>query len=180
MTLSAYPANLDVFLTLVDGFHPVTADDQNLLLEALERVEQAMGWGPTDGPTYGPKGGNADVRQRLDTFLEDYGGLKDVAFVTGTCRLGQLADSEPQGLFVSFGKSLSSQNYTVLWTCMQPEKDGDNWSLATPAIAWIAHNGRTANGVFFYAVLADGTRINPTDDRTATFAVLAFGPGATY
>jgi hypothetical protein len=179
-THSAYPTNLDVFLPLLDGLHPIGSDDLNLIHEALENIESTLGYGPTDGVTSGPKAGNASVRERLDTFLEDYGGLRDVAFVTGTAALGQFCDLEPAGFFVGFGKSLSSQDYTVLFTALQGEKEGTAWSRYTPAIVWISPNGRTPNGVFLQAMAANGERFVKTDDRTVTFAVLAFGPKATY
>ena len=183
MTQSVYPGNLDVFLALLDGFHPVAADDLNLLTDAIERIEVTLGYGITDGVVYGPKGGNASVRERLDTFLEDYGGLRDVAFVTGTLLMGQFNENGP-GAFIGFGKSLSSQNYTVLFTAMnstQEESGGTQfWTLKTPAIVWIAANGRIPTGVTLQARRADGSTIPASDETTVTFGLLVFGPLATY
>lgn len=181
-TASVYPDRLDVFMPLVDGLHPIAVDDGNLLFDAMEKIEAALGYGVSDAGLYGPKSGNASVRARLDAFLDGDGSLYDVTLVTGTRKIGDFSELGP-GAFIGFSKTLSGNNISVLFTALQEEQETSSagtWANTVPTIVWIAAGGRFATGVTLQARYADGGTIPQNESREVKFAVLAFGPAANY
>lgn len=184
----AFPQAIDVFLPLLDGFSPITQADLDVYQEAIRRLEEVLGAGPsTLLGNHGPKGGNASVRERLDKFLEPDGGLRDVAFVTGSTVLSQFSEDR-EGLYIPFGKQLSTastgpQGYAVLFQPSTPgtEEDGGGgrrWLAAGPACWWVAT--RRQDGVWIRARDMSGTKITIADDRTIEFACLVFGNESFY
>lgn len=181
-TQSVYPDRLDVFVPLVDGFHAIAGDDLNVLFDALERIQATLGYGPSDASVYGPKAGNASVRERLDAFLDPDGSLFDVTLVTGSRRIGDFSETGP-GAFLGFPKRLSGTNFSCIFTALQEEQDSGSpgtWSNRVPTIVWIAAGGRFATGVTLQARYADGSVIPQSESRECKYAVIAFGPSINY
>jgi len=133
-----FPLSLDAFLPLVDGFHPIDELDLNDKASALEQIQKALGIGISpaySGTAIGPKGKNTDLRARLDTFLDDNGSLRDIAFITGATNVGWF-DEDLQGFEVPFGKTFTSLNYTVLFSAIGGDST-DSWAWEVPTYYWV-------------------------------------------
>ena len=104
MSLSDFPEVLDVFTPMVDGYHPVDAEDFNQLIDAINNILDSLGWGAnSDNTAYGPKGANTSVASRLDAFLDSNGNLKQVCLVSGASPISDFAiDKNPPGKYIPF------------------------------------------------------------------------------
>jgi len=182
--MPSFPRSLEVFLPLIDGFHPIAAADLNDVQSAIERVQSAMGHGvaSTLGPatTYGPKGGNADVADRITRLFEDDGSLRDVAFVTGSMRTGLFSPLNSVPAFIGFGKRLSSTDYSVIWQSWSTVTEGSPNANVDALAVWIPSGGRLLNGVHLVGTTTSGVGLLPENTRTTKFALIAFGPLAYY
>jgi len=188
MTISPiFPNGLDVFVPLLDGYHPITADDLNERQRTIEKIQQALGWGTIDGAV-GPKGPSSTVAARLGSMFEADGGMKDIAFVTGTVAIGRfsedlLTDPSPKlrGLYIPFGKTITggtmgSSGYAVLFSSMV--KDGGS-ERNYPGIWYVAN--RDAAGVTIGAKKPTGPnrgKIEKGEETQIIYSLLAIGPGA--
>ena len=181
-----YPRAIECLLPVVDGWTPITAADLNMYQAVLRRIEEVLGAGPTNQLTtlFGPKSGNASVAARLNEFLEEGGTLVDIAFVTGTERLGAFAESGP-GAFISFGgKSLSRagdgpDSYFVLFAVQSADyEDVEGQSYQEPSrevpACWWTRN-KLSTGVWIQARTPDGIVIDASNQTAIPFALLAIG-----
>lgn len=178
--VSLFPKSLDVFMTLVDGFHPITAADRQLLQDSLRAIQDALGAGvsrTTASTTYGPKGGNLDVATRLSKFLDPDGGLKDIAFVTGSTTFGDWTDAY-SGHTVGFGKTLAAGDYTVLLT-FQHDSGDSFWSPLSPCMWHVAFRNTSSVTIKARDMVGQNS-IAPTDSTPIKFGLLAIGAQAYY
>lgn len=183
----AFPTDLEALLPIIDGFTPLVAADLQLYQDAILRIEAALGAGSTTlaGGGYGPKGGNASLRQRLDKFLEPEGGLRGIAFVTGTAQLGEFSEDQALGFHVAFGKDLNRgssvglDGYVVLFACQSPQADGNLWSGDCPALWWV-EEGRTPSGFRMKARDLHSRKIPVNSTEQIHWACLALGYDAFY
>lgn len=172
-----YPLGLDVFIPLIDGFSPIEAGDINLQLAAIERIQQALGYGEARSNygtfgAWGPKGTAADVAARLDGLLEPNGGMKDVAFVTGSSQAGGFAPSTG-GLYIPFGKRITGATmgpggYVVVFGFLQEDA-----SKAGPAYPYVAD--KTEYGCWIKARSWDGQALFASTSDSVKWSLLAFG-----
>jgi len=182
--LVRFPKAIDVFLPLLDGVHPIVAGDMNDVAQVLDDMQEALGYGTS--PTYaglgvGPKGSNADVADRLDSFLDAEGGLADVAFVVVETTAGQFNEAV-SGMFVPFGKQLSSTDYRLVLQVFSEASDNSSGgrsipSLKTPAWLWIS--GKARGGFRVAARTTDGFVLEQSTAEKVTLCAIAFGPGST-
>ena len=188
MATPIFPNGLDVFVPLLDGYHPITAGDINERLTAIERIQQALGWGTIDNVA-GPKGNYTDVATRLSSIFETDGGLKDIAFVTGSTHMGRwsedyLTQGNPRdrGMYIPFGKTItggtmSSGGYAVLFSTMVQDGMGER---NFPGIWWVVNRnpeGVTIGGRRPWG--ANRGHIGPWEETQILYSVLAIGPLAT-
>lgn len=182
MARSLYPFQLDVFMPLSDGLHPVSEVDHNLVGDAITNIEEVLGRGtsPTYGAaTKGPKGLMADVAERLALMFEEDGGVRDIAFVHGEAVNGQFSE-KGSGLFIPFGKSIRGATigpggYVVVF------QSGGNLDQEMLASWWVAR--KDPEGCFIKARTTithalGGGYIEPGSSHDVTYSLLAFGPGA--
>lgn len=172
-----YPLGLDVFLPLIDGYSPIEASDMNLQQAAIEKIQQALGYGEARSNygtfgAWGPKGLSADVAARLDGLLEPNGGMKDVAFVTGASPAGVFAHSTG-GHYIPFGKRITGATmgpggYVVVFSFQQEDPAG-----AGPAYPYVAD--KTEYGCWIKARSWDGQGLFVTETESIKWALLAFG-----
>jgi hypothetical protein len=178
-----YPKQLDVLMPLLDGWTPISTVDLEVFHDALRKVEEILGYGPSFGSTnFGPAGGNASVAARLDKFLELDGGLKDVAFVTGSAPMSRFAP-DLQLSPISFGKTMSRNpsgpfGHGVMFATESPSFGASTWSNEVPANWWVRE--RYQDGVVIHATKLTGSVILGTQDDTVNFGLLVFSFGAFY
>ena len=180
-----YPKQLDAIMPLLDGFTPISSVDLQIFHDAVRRLEEVLGAGPATGASnYGPKGGNLSVKDRLDKFLEPYGGLHDIAFVNGSSQIGIFGGQS--STYVGFGKSLTRSSvgldgYGVLFTTQSPEWDStlSRWSQSCPANWWVNH-ARRNDACIIRARDLDGAAILTAYDPLVNWGMLVFGYEAFY
>ncbi len=177
-----YPNAIEVFMPLLDGVHPIVPVDLNDMSRVLNSLQDVLGYDTSAayGVGTGPKGSNADVAERLDAFIDDEGALNDVALVTFETRAGSL--SELLGVFIPFGRSMSTTDYRVLIQVFSDEtKEGGTGnsqpSLITPAHLWIGT--KSSAGLLLYARTIDGYILLTSATEKVTIALLIFGPGVS-
>lgn len=177
-----FPTSIEVFMPLLDGVHPIVPSDLNDMARVLNSIQEALGYdvSPAYGAGDGPKGTNVDVADRLGTFLDEEGKLRDIAFVTHETRAGSF--NENVGEFIPFGKQLTSTDYRVLIQIMSEESSSGGSgastpSLNTPAHVWIGAKSRS--GLVLYARSMDGYILQSSSTEAVTVLVLAFGPGVS-
>ena len=176
-----FPKSLDVFLTLIDGFHPIAAVDRQLIGDAIQAIQTALGTGvnrTAGSTTYGPKGGNTSVAARIAAFLDPDGGLKDIAFVTGSSAVGEWTDQGgAAGKVIDFGKTLSASDYSVLMT-FETDAGGSSWSTAVPCLWHVGLRGTDTVAIKARGVAGD--LLYAADQTTVRYACLAIGAQAYY
>ena len=111
MTNLSWPTDVDVILPILDGWTPITRDDLDLYQDVITKIQEVLGAGYVDVlKTFpGPKAGNDDVADRLNTLLDPDGGMKGIAFVTGSIDIGRFSEDGEQG-FIAFGKDMPNFN----------------------------------------------------------------------
>lgn len=182
-TASNYPSGLDAFFTLIDGVHPIAADDFNILMQAIEGVQTATGSGPQAGGTgdYGPKGGAASVSERISNLMSaDGDGITDFVFLTGTMPAYIFSEVTTGGARISFGKPMSGLDYIVLFGSAIAGEDADGTQSQNALGAWVRGVTSTVDSVVITARLANGAAIRPDNDTLITWGLLVFGPKAYY
>lgn len=186
---SLFAEKVDVFLQLVDGFHPIAPDDLVYYQKALSAIQAALVdvdeptlrvARTTGGTTYGPKGGNTTVRERLDTVFDKNGGLNDIAFATGTGQIGQLTSQTRElGFGIPFGKTLSSTRYAVLFQAVMDDVDGNgDYSVNSPSAWWVT--GRLTDQVFLQGMAMSGNDFITSMTDEFRYSMLAIGEKASY
>lgn len=187
MTLrSNYPASLDVFMPLLDGLHPVAADDLNVLMDAIERVQGACGYGQQAGglSAYGPKGSAASVAERLTNLLADDGsGIRDFVFITGTAPASMFSETGTGGnggLRIPLGVSMSGMDWVVLFGSAMPGEESDGTQSQNVLGAWLWGDTSTPDSIVIAARLANGSGIASDNETMISWGLLVFGPRAWY
>ena len=183
-----YPLVVETIMAIIDGWTPITPEDLDVYQDTIVKLEQTLGAGHNDAAAtqFGPKGGNADLAQRLDRFLERDGGLQDIAYVTGTAQLGEFSELGG-GKMIAFGKNISGavpgtgdlpgpQSYHVLFACKSPGVEGALYETTVPALWWT--DTRFPGSVVIYARTLEGDAITVGDDTQVTFGLLAIGDAA--
>lgn len=180
---SKFPKQLDVFLPLIDGFHPMAADDINAIMQAIENCQKTLGWGqePSAPTAIGPKGDAADVAERLlNLFSDTESTLRDFAFVTGSVELSALTDNANNiGLNIPFGTTMSGTDIIILFATNIPGEDSDGTQSQNATGAWWVSQINTSS-VWIQARLANGDQISTDNETSVNYGILAFGPRAHY
>lgn len=179
-----FPEAIDVIMPIIDGWTPITPADLNTYGAVLRRVEEVLGAGPniqfTAPFTYGPKGANTSLQERIDAFLEVNGRPKDVAIVTGGGRLGDFSE-DTVGKFVGFGTTLSiagdgTDAYVILFDCQVTGTDEEGGidvpKMNVPVLWWV--NQKITTGCWIQARQQDGNKIDQSDGTQVQFCLLAF------
>lgn len=194
MSKVRFPRELDVFLPILDSMTPINPVDLNLYQSAISQIQAALGYGVSDtspSTTYGPAGGNTDLAERLDAFLDPDGGLHDIAFITGTSPLGDFS-AAGTGKTIPFGKTIngtspSSSAYRVLFQA-QAVDDGNGVydHNKVPSCWWVY--ARFSDSVLIKAQSMAGviTGVNPqyipptSDSTSVNWCCLVIGTEAMY
>lgn len=181
---SKFPKQLDVFLPLIDGFHPMSADDINAIMQAIENCQRTLGWGPEPSAAgaVGPKGDAANVAERLlNLFSETESTIRDFAFVTGSVELSALTDngSGSLGLNIPFGVTMSGTDIIILFATNIPGDGSDGTQSQNATGAWWVSQISTSS-VWIQARLANGDQITTDNETSVNYGILAFGPRAHY
>lgn len=184
-----WPRSIDVIMTILDGWTPITAKDLDIYGETIERLEAILGAGAVDlaATKFGPSGANTDLAERLDRFLQKDGALHDVAYVTGSVALGAFSDDEGgvlgAGHLIPFGKAITGANtsggsYHVMFTAKSPGvvEDTGDYNLNVPALWWTS--SKFPESCTIVATRADGSSISIASEETIEYALLAIGYGA--
>lgn len=148
-SIISWPATVDVLMSLIDGWTPITAEDLEVYQDLVEKIEEVLGGGYADQTTQsvvGPKASNADVAERLNAFLEPGGQLKDISYTNGEGAGSQLWDDT--GLFqnsgepLPFGKDISGNTkglygYFIMFQAQSPGNSSNAWDTDTPSLWWV-------------------------------------------
>lgn len=182
--LDQFPKTIEVFMPLLDGVHPVVPEDINEMRRVLETLQDVLGYGNSPlygGTTPGPKGKNKDVDERLDTFLDVDGSLRDVAFVTVETHAGAFYE-RTLGLFVPFGKQLVSTDYRVIYQTFSDAQKDSSAGVSIPhphAPSWIWVAQKSRNGVRLAGRTVEGWILAPATNQKVIVQLLVFGAGST-
>lgn len=183
----SWPAAVDVVLSIMDGWTPITREDLDVYQDLVVKLQEVLGTGYTNiGQSHiGPSSGNEDVAARLNRLLDPDGGLFDIAYVSGSLHLGSFAETGA-GAYIPFGKSITNKAgfgedaFGILFmpAAQQTLDEGgtQKWQPETPAQWWIA--ARAIDGVWIQARDCKGNPIQPQDSGTAQYSMLVFGYGA--
>lgn len=183
MTDSTYPRLLDVFMPLIDGLHPISADDLNVLMDAIERIEAAAGYGlqPATLAKYGPKGGAADVAERIRNLMADDGsGIRDFVFITGTTPAYLFSEDGNHGFRIPFGMTMSGMEWVVLFGSAMPGEESDGTQSQNVLGPWVLGETSLPNSIVIAARLANGQAITLDNETMISWGLLVFGPRAWY
>lgn len=181
-TASNYPAALDVFMPALDGHHPVASDDLNVLMDAIERIQGACGYGAQAGglAAYGPKGSAATLAERLSNLFDDDGrGIRDFVFITGTSPAYTFAEGG-QAIRIPFGFSMSGTDWVVLFGSAMPGEEADGTQSQNVLGAWIVGETSLNDSIVICARLANGQAIQQDNETMISWGLVVFGPRAWY
>lgn len=176
-------------MPIVDGWTPITAEDLQIYQELIAAVQEVLGAGRVDaaGTIYGPKASNPTLADRLDQFLDDEGGLRDIVFLTGTKQLGEFSE-DGVGARFSFSPKVMTRSgenpdsYVILLDFQSPETVDvggvEYWDLKVPCI-W-APTARAPDFCTVWARNMNGNRIQLNDSTQVRYQFLAIGYEAYY
>lgn len=180
-----YPNVAEALMTILDGWTPIAAADLQAYQDLIEAIETALGAGKQDvsGTTYGPKAANADLADRLNSFLDDSGAVLDVVFITGTKALGDFNEVAP--LSISFPKPLSrsgegADGYVILFDFVSPgtaDEGGTEYFQPDVPCMW-APLTRAPDFVSIVARDLNGNTIPAISRETVSYSMLVIGYGA--
>lgn len=183
----AWPEQVDVILTLMDGWTPITREDLDVYQDLTMKLQEVLGSGYVNiGKTaVGPAGNSGSVSERLGRFLDPGGQMFDIAYVSGSASLGHFSE-DGSGAFIGFGKALTNKAgfgedaFAVLFSVKSPMTEEEfsiqKWQPDAPALWWV--EARAKDGVWIKARKTDGSAIQTTDSGQVQYALLAIGYGA--
>lgn len=161
-TPSLFPAILDVFPTLIEGWNPDVSDDFDSIANAVWRIESVLGTTP--------KGSNADVAARINTFMRTDGWPINVQIATATV---QIADLISPGTILFFNYSFPSTSYTaIISSVIQSQSSSGAWEKVGQNHAWIST--KSLNSVQIRSGYTQtGGPVSTGDTREVRLGVLA-------
>lgn len=180
----SYPNQLDVFTTLVDGFHPIAAEDWNEMLRAIERIEKALGWGKNlsgggASTTYGPAGPQSTVKDRLDQFLDKDGSLIDCVSIVGSGSIGEWSGYNANGgKIITFPKPITKpqlDGYVVLVQTSDPYDEGSSAYTGRGLGPYVVTKKASGYCVVGADYDANGSEITENDGDLIDWQVLVIG-----
>ena len=186
-----FPRELDVFMPILDAVTPISPTDLNLYQLAIRQIQIVLGADISDtspSTTYGPKGGNTDLTERLDAFLDPDGGLHDIAFVTGETPLGHFSP-DGTGAVIPFGKKINgassgSTGYTVLFEAQTVDDGAGIWARdKTPSLWWVVTRFQDScliKGVTMEGQVGFNTLPLTSASNQVKWCALIIGNEATY